>query len=68
MKVRTVLHICFFVSNTRLVDLEKMLLELGAVKESDVRLKKRSDSSEDERPSKLKSSRPTVEDDDDDWD
>lgn len=68
MKVRTVLHICFFVSNTSLVDLEKMLLELGAVKESDVRLKKRSDSSEDERPSKLKSSRPTVEDDDDDWD
>ncbi|OJI82071.1 hypothetical protein ASPTUDRAFT_45434 [Aspergillus tubingensis CBS 134.48] len=53
---------------TTVEDLEKMLLELGAVKESDVRLKKRSDSSEDERPSKLKSSRPTVEDDDDDWD
>lgn len=57
-----------FPVNVRLADLEKMLLELGAVKESDVRLKKRSDSSEDERPSKIKSSKPTVEDDDDDWD
>ncbi|PYI08841.1 thioredoxin-like protein [Aspergillus sclerotiicarbonarius CBS 121057] len=53
---------------TTMEDLEKMLLELGAVKESDVRLKKRSDSSDDERPSKIKSSKPTVEDDDDDWD
>ena len=48
------------------VDLERMLLDLGALKESDVRLKKRSDDSDDARPSKIKQSR--VEDDDDDWD
>lgn len=43
-----------------------MLLDLGALKESDVRLKKRSDDSDDVRPSKIKQSR--VDDDDDDWD
>lgn len=48
------------------IDLERMLLDLGALKESDVRLKKRSDDSDDVRPSKIKQSR--VDDDDDDWD
>ncbi|KAE8139323.1 thioredoxin-like protein [Aspergillus pseudotamarii] len=51
---------------TTIEDLERMLLDLGALKESDVRLKKRSDDSDDNRPSKIKQSR--VEDDDDDWD
>ncbi|KAK1147437.1 Proteolipid protein 2 [Aspergillus melleus] len=51
---------------TKLEDLERMLLDLGAIKESDIRLKKRSDESDDERPAKNK---PQVEDDDDDdWD
>ncbi|OGM39844.1 Phosducin family protein [Aspergillus bombycis] len=50
---------------TTIEDLERMLLDLGALKESDVRLKKRSDDSDDARPSKIKQSR--VEDDDD-WD
>ncbi|KAA8647252.1 hypothetical protein EYZ11_008941 [Aspergillus tanneri] len=51
---------------TKLEDLERMLLDLGALKESDVRLKKQSDSMDDDRPSKNK---PVVEDDDDDdWD
>jgi hypothetical protein len=47
-----------------------MLVGIGALKESDVRLKKRGDDSEDERPSKSKPSirKTTVEDDDDDWD
>ncbi|EAU32308.1 conserved hypothetical protein [Aspergillus terreus NIH2624] len=51
---------------TKIEDLERMLLDLGALKESDVRLKKRSDSSDDERPSTIKKTQ--VDDDDDDWD
>ncbi|KAL5366032.1 thioredoxin-like protein [Aspergillus floccosus] len=50
---------------TKIEDLERMLLDLGALKESDVRLKKRSDSSDDEGPSNKKTQ---VDDDDDDWD
>ncbi|RAH42085.1 phosducin family protein [Aspergillus brunneoviolaceus CBS 621.78] len=55
---------------TTVEDIERLLLDLGALKESDVRLKKRSDSSDDERPAmdKNKSIRPMVQDDDDDWD
>ncbi|KAF9886084.1 hypothetical protein FE257_012019 [Aspergillus nanangensis] len=49
---------------TKIEDIERMLLDLGALKESDVRLKKRSDSSDDDRPS----NKPQVDDDDDDWD
>ncbi|KAB8215759.1 thioredoxin-like protein [Aspergillus novoparasiticus] len=52
---------------TTIEDLERMLLDLGALKESDVRLKKRSDDSDDIRPSKIKQSR-VDDDDDDDWD
>ncbi|KAL2810401.1 thioredoxin-like protein [Aspergillus granulosus] len=57
-------------TGTRVEDLENMLVEVGALKESDVRLKKKGDDSEDERPSKSKPSirKTTVEDDDDDWD
>ena len=57
------------------VDLENMLIEVGALKESDIRLKKKADDdSEDERPSNFKTKSSirkgvTVEDDDDDdWD
>jgi len=46
------------------IDIEQMLLDLGALKESDVRLKKRSDS--DEEGSKAEEY--NVEDYDDDWD
>ncbi|KAE8309612.1 PhdlikeVIAF [Aspergillus parasiticus SU-1] len=53
---------------TTIEDLERMLLDLGALKESDVRLKKRSDDSDDVRPSKIKQSRVDDDDDDDDWD
>lgn len=51
-----------------------MLIEVGALKESDIRLKKKADDdSEDERPSNFKTKSSirkgvTVEDDDDDWD
>ncbi|KAL2852331.1 thioredoxin-like protein [Aspergillus pseudodeflectus] len=57
-------------TGTKVEDLENMLVGIGALKESDVRLKKKGDDSEDERPSKLKPSirKTTVEDDDDDWD
>ncbi|KAL2849503.1 thioredoxin-like protein [Aspergillus pseudoustus] len=57
-------------TGTRVEDLENMLVEVGALKESDVRLKKKGDDSEDERPAKSKPSlrKTTVEDDDDDWD
>ncbi|KAL4960660.1 phosducin family protein [Aspergillus stella-maris] len=60
-------------TGTRVEDLESMLVELGALKESDVRLKKKDDDEDDARPSafKTKSSirkSATVEDDDDDWD
>lgn len=47
---------------TKLPDLEKLLIEIGALKESDVRLKKRED--EDY----LKDDELNVEDYDDDWD
>ncbi|KAL4873351.1 hypothetical protein BDV12DRAFT_100776 [Aspergillus spectabilis] len=58
-------------TGTRVEDLESMLVEIGALKESDVRLKKRGDDDEDERPvkSSIRTKVPTVEDDDyDDWD
>lgn len=54
---------CFY------ADLEKVLVDIGAVKENDTRLRKRSDSTDDEG-----SRRPKVtnnnnnSDDDDDWD
>ncbi|KAE8148724.1 thioredoxin-like protein [Aspergillus avenaceus] len=51
---------------TRVEDLERMLLDLGALKESDIRLKKRSDDSDEEGPFQKK--QPMVEDYDDDWD
>lgn len=43
-----------------------MLVDLGALKESDVRLKKRSYSFDEERQSNIRSA--NVEDYDDDWD
>ncbi|ODM18987.1 hypothetical protein SI65_05604 [Aspergillus cristatus] len=49
---------------TKLADIEQMLLDLGALKESDVRLKKRSDSDEEDS----KAEEYNVEDYDDDWD
>ncbi|KAL4808885.1 thioredoxin-like protein [Aspergillus unguis] len=59
-------------TGTKVEHLEEMLVEIGALKESDVRLKKKDDDSGDERPAKTKSSirqsKATVEDDDDDWD
>jgi hypothetical protein len=49
---------------TKLADLEKLLIEIGALKESDVRLKKRDDEDEDYR----KDDDLNIEDYDDDWD
>lgn len=46
-----------------MIDIERMLLDLGALKESDIRLKKRSDS-DDENTEEYGN----VEDYDDDWD
>lgn len=46
-------------------DIERMLLDLGALKESDVRLKKRSDSVDQGRKAEDDDN---VEDYDDDWD
>ncbi|KAL4906633.1 hypothetical protein BDW74DRAFT_150859 [Aspergillus multicolor] len=56
---------------TRIEDLENMLIEVGALKESDVRLKRKDDDSGNERPSTFK--KPSVRrgatvEDDDDWD
>lgn len=59
-------------TSTREGDLERMLVDIGALKESDVRLKKGGDEDEDEDERRGKKSsirRTTVEDDDDDdWD
>ncbi|KAL2816778.1 thioredoxin-like protein [Aspergillus cavernicola] len=57
-------------TGTREHDIENMLVELGALKESDVRLKKKGDDDEDERPvkSSIRNRKVAVEDDDDDWD
>ncbi|CEJ55957.1 Phosducin-like protein 2 [Penicillium brasilianum] len=49
---------------TKVEDLERFLVDLGAVKESDVRLKKRSDSDDD----RGKDDELNIEDYDDDWD
>ncbi|KAJ5891186.1 Phosducin-like protein [Penicillium subrubescens] len=49
---------------TKVEDLERLLVEIGAVKESDVRLKKRSDSDDD----RGKDDELNIEDYDDDWD
>ncbi|KAL1995664.1 hypothetical protein VTN49DRAFT_1851 [Thermomyces lanuginosus] len=49
---------------TKIEDLEKVLVDLGAVKENDVRLKKKDDQSEDER----QNSHAKDDDDDSDWD
>ncbi|KAJ5735114.1 uncharacterized protein N7483_000239 [Penicillium malachiteum] len=51
---------------TKLADLEKLLVDIGALKESDVRLKKNSDDDEDEY--RKKDDDLNVEDYDDDWD
>jgi Phosducin len=50
---------------TSVLDLESMLLDLGAVKEQDVRMKRRS--SEDDLQ-QLNEKKASVEDDEDDWD
>lgn len=51
---------------TNLADLEGLLLDLGAVKQNDVRLKKREDDDESTRQRGPRTA--SVEDDDDDWD
>ncbi len=50
---------------TNVADLERMLLDLGAIKENDVRMKRR-DSEEIFKHQNGKSA--AIEDDDDDWD
>ncbi|KAJ5198797.1 Phosducin-like protein [Penicillium hispanicum] len=51
---------------TKIEDLERLLIEIGALKESDVRLKNRSDSVDDYR--KAGGDELNIEDYDDDWD
>lgn len=51
---------------TKIEDLEKLLIDIGALKESDVRLKKRSDDEEDYR--ETGDDELNIEDYDDDWD
>jgi hypothetical protein len=51
---------------TSISDIERVLLEVGAVKDSDVRLKKRDSDDEDDRRGMQRTKR--KEDDDDDWD
>lgn len=51
---------------TKIEDLEGLLIDIGALKESDVRLKKRSDEDEDYR--NTADDELNVEDYDDDWD
>lgn len=51
---------------TKIEDLQRLLVDIGAVKESDVRLKKGSDEDEDYR--KTRDDELNVEDYDDDWD
>ncbi|KAL4980369.1 thioredoxin-like protein [Aspergillus desertorum] len=59
-------------TGTRVDDLENMLIEVGALRESDIRLKKGEDDSENERSSNFKSNssvrRGVTVVDDDDWD
>lgn len=48
---------------SKIIDLERLLIEIGALKESDVRLKKRDGEDEDKKADDL-----NIEDYDDDWD
>ncbi len=52
-------------SRTTVADLERMLIDLGAIKQNDVRMKRR-DSEENFKDQNGKSA--AMEDDDDDWD
>lgn len=49
------------------VDLEKLLVDLGAVKMNDQRLQKKNDPT-DEPTSKIRQGKTTGDDDDSDWD
>lgn len=51
---------------TKIEDLERLLIDIGALKESDIRLKKRTDDDEDYR--NTGDDELNVEDYDDDWD
>ncbi|KAL1848463.1 Proteolipid protein 2 [Paecilomyces lecythidis] len=53
---------------TKMPDLEKVLVEIGAIKENDTRIRKRSDSTDDEAPRQIRASNNKNNDDDDDWD
>ncbi|KAF2170414.1 hypothetical protein M409DRAFT_51459 [Zasmidium cellare ATCC 36951] len=55
---------------TNMADMEKVLLDLGALKHNDSRLKRRDDNNDQDQPKRsiFQSSRPQQEEDDDDWD
>ncbi|KAK4495047.1 hypothetical protein PRZ48_013374 [Zasmidium cellare] len=55
---------------TNMADLEKVLLDLGALKHNDSRLKRRDEGNDQDQPKRsiYQSSKPQVEDDDSDWD
>jgi hypothetical protein len=49
-------------------DLEKLLVDLGAVKLNDQRLQKKKDDDVDARPSGIRQGKTTGDDEDSDWD
>jgi hypothetical protein len=49
-------------------DLEKLLIDLGAVQRNDQRLQKTRAEDEDAPKSTIRQGKPTVDDDDSDWD
>lgn len=53
---------------TTVQDLEKVLVDVGAVKIGDSRLQRKKDDEDDESSSKIRKGTATVEDDDSDWD
>ena len=60
---------CFVADVNLNADMEKLLVGLGAVKHGDSRLSSRPQDAEEPRQTGLRSAnKPTVEDDDSDWD
>jgi len=51
-----------------MIDLEKVLVDVGAVKIGDSRLQRKKDDEDDESSNKIRKGTTTVEDDDSDWD
>lgn len=68
MEIRSHWILALGYDSNELTDLEQLLIDIGALKESDVRLKKHSDDDDDNSHRRTKKEDRDEEDYDDDWD